>query len=425
MPLPQKLKDWIVPRVGQPKSTVAAPGLYHYQRELEDGYIRYHLRVDPDGHGLLIAGASEAMRLSPIGTFVAKALLDGQTGDSVAANLAANQSAVIEQVASALDELGRPSGRFPIFNITDPVSSAHRLQLMAPFQADVVPGDRATLDVVLPRLWQAGIPHVRWIPRNGLDAELLVWAVTRAEDIGMIAGVRALATDLAKNGLVIELAEAGLDYVVVPWGVTATLHQQLYGSGAFDLVGETIREIRRYEMCPVIEVPLIEQTIDDLDTSLATLTMWGVDHAEVFAIAKSDDGPSAADDRLTPLDGQALRQVAARTEELSAERPWQLIWLPPVEATVERTVEQLARRGPRAGGDISIRIEADGSVIPPRGPNHPAGNLLNQSWSEIWNHPTFERFREQVETGTRCDQCPGMSICASDCPADPQGWALA
>jgi len=82
------------------------------------------------------------------------------------------------------------------------------------------------------------------------------------------------------------------------------------------------------------------------------------------------------------------------------------------------------RSGPRAGGDVSIRVSANGDVTAPRGTADVAGNLLADSWDAIWQRPAFDRLRSLVEGESRCDQCPGLSICAATCPADPAGWAL-
>jgi len=68
-------------------------------------------------------------------------------------------------------------------------------------------------------------------------------------------------------------------------------------------------------------------------------------------------------------------------------------------------------------------VEADGSVYPARGPMTAAGNLLRDSWESIWENPVFLRYRKRVESPTRCDVCPGLEICAADCPGNPEGWA--
>jgi radical SAM protein with 4Fe4S-binding SPASM domain len=72
---------------------------------------------------------------------------------------------------------------------------------------------------------------------------------------------------------------------------------------------------------------------------------------------------------------------------------------------------------------VAVRVELDGSVIPPRGLYQSAGNLLRDAWETIWNNEIFRIYRERVEAPTRCDVCPGLAICAADCPREPAGWA--
>ena len=55
----------------QPKSSIE-PGLYHFFRESEATYTRFHLRVDLDGSGMLLVNATAGARLSPTGVIIAK-----------------------------------------------------------------------------------------------------------------------------------------------------------------------------------------------------------------------------------------------------------------------------------------------------------------------------------------------------------------
>jgi radical SAM protein with 4Fe4S-binding SPASM domain len=110
-------------------------------------------------------------------------------------------------------------------------------------------------------------------------------------------------------------------------------------------------------------------------------------------------------------------------EEEADEAQVAYIWQPPVARDPALPLVEQVRQGPRCAGDVAIRVESDGTIIPPRGPRQAAGNLLTQSWEAIWNHPAFRQYRERVEAPTRCQLCPGMAICAADCPVEPRGWA--
>jgi radical SAM protein with 4Fe4S-binding SPASM domain len=417
---------WLLPTArGLSRQARLSPGLYHFQRERDGQYIRYHLRVEGQGHGLLIAAASEAVRLSPLGAAIAHGLLSDRSTAEVAATLGLKPtSEAIVQVERVVRELGRPSARFPIFNLADPAASDQPVDLMAPFQADLEVAAASTLCAILDRLWTAGIPHARFLLQDEGDEEHAIAAVQHAEDIGMIAGARFPKAAAASASRIEKLAAVGLDYVVLPWAVCDPVHDAIYGAGDYARFPQAVRDVQRCEMTAVAQIPLIQQTEAALEDNLDELIQRGVAHAEVFAVAV----PDAAEEQLEadpwqPLAAAELRQVATRLEELADQRGLQLIWLPPQAIRSGEPMLQRLRSGPRAGGDVSIRVPANGDVIPPRGPRQVAGNLLAQPWPAIWNHPAFARYRRRVESPERCEQCPGLAICAAMCPADPAGWA--
>jgi radical SAM protein with 4Fe4S-binding SPASM domain len=130
---------------------------------------------------------------------------------------------------------------------------------------------------------------------------------------------------------------------------------------------------------------------------------------------------------LTPFEAHQLRQLASWIEDLADARSLQIIWLPPhtfnSDFTHEKLIGQL-RLGPRAGADISVRVDTNGQVYPPRGPRVAVGTIDRTDWSEIWNHPCFRSFREMVRRTEHCSVCPLLTMCASYCPADEAGWTI-
>src|SRR3972149_6899157 len=77
------------------------PGLYHYQRQADAATVRFHLRVDSAGNGLLLVNASSAVRLHPSGVVIAKGILDGQDEDTIVTKLNEIFSGVSAQQAAA------------------------------------------------------------------------------------------------------------------------------------------------------------------------------------------------------------------------------------------------------------------------------------------------------------------------------------
>ena len=53
-------------------------GLYHHRIQLDGGYSRVHLRVNPDVSGCLVIDAAQMIHLNPTATVIAYHYLNGQ-----------------------------------------------------------------------------------------------------------------------------------------------------------------------------------------------------------------------------------------------------------------------------------------------------------------------------------------------------------
>lgn len=427
----QRWKHLILPMDQRPDSPERIEaGLYHFQLERDGQYLRLHLRVDRSGQSLLIANASEAVRFSWVGTIICLALLEGNHQRDIVKLLKIPQGEqLVQSVRETLDQIGRPDQRFPIFNLADPSFESAAGGLLAPFQADVEMANESTLRKIVDRLWQAGIPHIRLFCQAPADLESLSVVVEHAEDVGMITGVRCLASHLIASEQLPKLAQAGLDYVVVPAATRRDDHARWYGADDHENLAPLLAQCDELLIAAVAEVPLLAGSLEAIDDESSDLLPLGLRHFEVFALVdESDvaDSNQAAAHRAL-VQPPALRQLAAWVEDLSNKHQAQIVWLPPrpisgAPADLE-SLSRWVRQGPRAGGDVTIRVRGDGSVIPPRGPAEACGNLLADPWDVIWNHRRFSHYRDELIQAEPCDQCTGMAICVSGCPADPTTWA--
>ena len=420
---PKTIKDWLLPRaVAVDEAPIVTPGLYHYMQEVDGHPIRYHLRIDDGGPAILIAAASEALLLSPVGAAAAKGLLEGKSAGAVENSLSVeNAGQVVEDVRHALADLGHWDVRYPIFNLVDPALYHLPWRLSAPIQADVVVVNDAATKSIVERLWAARVPHVRFhvTPRTGRES--IVRAVTLAEDIGMIAGVRLPAAKWLDAEHLVQLAQIGVDYIITPWGVTEELHERWYGPGDLARFEALVGECLANEVTPVADSALVRATWDHFPASLDGLIESGVGHLEVFAVA---DEVAVVGDDAGGFAAEELRQLAGWIEDLADQRQVQLVWLPPAFCSKHHSIDEVIRRSPRAGGDVTIRVEGDGTVLPPRGRPIIAGNIIEDEWTAIWGHPVFQHYRERNERPSRCAECTDMTVCAAMCPADVEGWVV-
>ena len=405
------------------------PGLYHTMKEEEGLYTRFHLRVEADGSGMLIANAAAAARLTPTGAVIAKGFLDGMSNAEILDSLQRRFSGAteammredIQRVESLIQQILEPGDAYPVFNLEDASISPRSAQLIAPLQAAVLLAEPDRLVPIIDRLWEVGIPHATfWVPPSP-DPTSLVRAVERAEDLGMIAGVRGRASDLAEGALLQDLWQAGLDHVTLIYASDdAEIHDALCGGGDQAAALAMLDWLEEEQISAVAEIPLVRQTMDTLNATIETLLARGADNLAFVAFASTDREVA---DRLGVFSPDAMPQLATIVEETADRTQARFMWDPPVEVDPALPLADQVRAGPRCSGDVAVRVEPDGTVIPPRGPAISAGNLLSDAWDDIWNHEVFRIYRERVEAPTRCDICPGLTICAAACPREPEGWA--
>ena len=273
---------------------------------------------------------------------------------------------------------------------------------------------RKTSAQLLEKLWNSGFLQVTFSASRNDSAKDTVLCVERAEDTGMICGVRACGTWLQTPNLLQDLATAGVDSIVAPVASSSPeKHDALFGIGDFEKVRQSFAECKKWEVCPVAEVPLFQGSWKELKEILAMLGNQGVRNVLYYAIAEK---PAEL-----ALRGPEIIQAAVEVEEYAAFSSVRYVWGVPLVR--EGNLQQIVEKGPRTPQDLSILVEADGSVYLSRGAKKPAGNILRSSWKEIWNGELCQEYKKRILSPTHCDICPGLAICAADCPGEPSGWA--
>ena len=347
---PTLLERLVIPRLRRPAQP-PPPGLYPFDQAIDDGRtVRYHLRVDPDGGGLLVVNATACAHLTPSGVLIAHGLLRGQDEAAVLQTLSATfsdpapeqQRQDIAHFHKLLRELAEPSGRYPIFNLPDPSAGPQAGRLFPPIEASLPLTGAKPLAPLLARLWQAGIPHVTLLAPPSPDPAALLAAVQAATQAGLICGVSGRATDFAAGSLLDELIEAGLDHLTLAYAShQAARHDSLYGVGDHALAEALFARTEALALADVAQIALLATTMDDLDATLAHLHDLGVVTVQFFALATTDDKGDGA------IPAAAMAQMAATVEE-AAERAEVLYqWQPPVLRQMDRPLAEQVRQGPR------------------------------------------------------------------------------
>ncbi|RMG17999.1 MAG: hypothetical protein D6729_07780 [Deltaproteobacteria bacterium] len=415
--LKETLRRFVLPGTGG--GSPLAPGLYPFEREHDGRLARFQLRVDPDGAGLLMVDASRVLLLSPVGVFLAHAILSGHSDAAVvkagrrrfagAGRLAEDLAALRRAMDAMLDgragavvaDLSRRSG--PL-----------ERRLSAPLCADLSLPTAAQGERILRRLLEVGVPQVVVVvPPDPVGPDLFR-LVECAEDLGLVTGVRARATDLLRDDRLLDLAGAGLDHVDLYWLGEAAAHDAVYGEGDAERFTAAAQTAGDLDLFLVACLPLAASAVGTVQRALSELPERGVGAGAVFAVVGDE-----AEGALPPA---AIPQVAAVVEAAADAANLPVVWMPPCHLGSSTPIAEAMRAGPRAGSRATIRVLPGGEVLPPTGPPAPAGNLLEDPWETIWGHEAFRPLRESTEA-PRCDTCPDLALCDLGCPKERSGWA--
>lgn len=385
-PLKEMLKQW-APMSGDILTRAGIhPGLYHWMVEADGAYTRFHLRVDRDGQGLLLANATAAARLTPSGVIIAKGILEGVHEQTLLRRLLATfrdatphqAGKDIERVRRLFSDLKSPGDNYPILNLFDPIFSDDALSLEKPLSADLPVASTDRLSPLLDRLWELGIPHVTFLAQEKADERDLVRAVERAEDLGMIAGVRTRGSFLANGTLLGKLAQAGLDHLDVLYlSSNSRFHDSLAGPGDHEKATRSLGLALDDEVCGVAEIVLMRENLETIAQTMESIAALGVRIAAFVGIAAAGE---TSDDALSPVE---LVQAAELVRNAADDFGMRLLWYPPATFDVNVALWKQVRRLPRCSGATAVRVELDGSVIPATGSFQPVGNILVDPWETI------------------------------------------
>ncbi|MFO8080948.1 MAG: radical SAM protein [Armatimonadota bacterium] len=432
--------------------------LWHRCFDTPDGRVRLHLRIHEDGTGLLIVNGTDALHLSPLQAECARLVFDA-TGDVKAHALTHLRArfggvrdfaleAEYDRIRTAILKLSRPSERCRVCEAGIPQPEPLSIRAQAPLKADLALSYACNNDCahcyneperrglpslrteewreVLDRLWEIGVPYVIFTGGEATLREDLPELVNHAEDLGMICGLNSNGRRLSDPETVEALLDAGLDHVQITLAShRAEVHNAIVRANAFDETVAGIRNCVERGLHTITNTTLIEenagealQIVDFLDDlGLRTFAMNGMIHS----------GCGAANPSALPM--PRLRDVLAAVRDRAAEREMRFLWY-----TVTRHCElspvamDVGLRFCNAA-EYSVCIEPNGDVLPCQSYYEPAGNILRDRWSRVWESDLFTRIRfrrehpDEAGLSEECRTCDDLRLCGGGCPLERQHTA--
>jgi len=419
-----------------------APGLYAYRRQAGGELSRIHLRIDPDGRGLLLVNASRVAHLNPTAASMAYLALEGKSPAQALDELRRAYAAPFEQLKrdffelqTQLEELIRPDGACPVHELDLETVPPFSARPSAPYRMDLAITYRCNNDCphcynarernfpalstdnwkrILDRLWELGIPHVVFTGGEPTLRNDLVELVAYASSIGQITGLNTNGRRLTDRSFLNRLVEAGLDHVQITLeSHDPQIHDQMvHARGAWQQTVAGIANTLDTPLYVMTNTTLLRHNAPFLGETLDFLASIGVPTVGLNALIHAGRG-QFVESGLPENQLPALLELARQRTQAAGQR---LIWYTPTQYCHFDPMQlELGVKGCTAAL-YNMCIEPDGSVLPCQSYYYPLGNLLHDPWKSIWEHPLAVQLRERRNLPDKCSDCALLSECGGGCP---------
>jgi len=438
MSLLARLRDRLSPPCPPP------PGLHGYERRDESGgRVRLHLRVEPDGRGLLVINASRVLHLNQTAVEYARLILEEVPEERAvramrrryrvdAPTARADYRRLYEQIEVLITSDGSVC---PIHGLdlqrVDPFSvsltAPYRMDLALTYRCDNAcphcyvarspdhPGmDTDAWKQVLERVWEVGVPHVCFTGGEATLREDLVELVAAAEGKGLVAGLLTNGRRLSDAAYVQALVAAGLDHVQITLeSHDEAVHDRMVAApGAWRETVQGVRSAVAAGLYTTTNTTLTRENVAGIEGTVAFIASLGVPtfacNGLIYAGRGASVGTGFREGELAPL--------LERVREAAGRHGLRLIWYTPTQYCAFSPLQLELGVKACTAALYNMCVEPDGAVIPCQSYYEPLGYILRDPWEKIWNHDLALTLRERRWVPAKCRECPELSLCGGGCP---------
>ena len=359
-------------------------GIYHYISPPDDPRnYRLHLRLEPEGNGVLIINASTILHLNQTAAEYAYYLVKNEPVEQATRKMVERYHVDQEQANNDYRDLVDRIQTLINTPDLDPVTflDLERIrpftgQIAAPYRLDCaltyrIP-ERTTETALVKRVdreldtiewksifdkaWSAGIPHIIFTGGEPTLRDDLPELIAHAESNDQVTGLISDGLRLSERDYMGLLLQTGLDHLMIIFQPDN------------EFVWKALENSLVEDLFVAVHLTLDGKNKDELSGLIDQLAERGVKAVSL----------SAHDQKLYGVLEKLRIQVADLNLELVWNIPVPYSTFNPVDLETD-LVEQIEGEG-RAW----LYVEPDGDVLPAQGLNRVLGNILSDNWDQIW-----------------------------------------
>jgi Radical SAM superfamily len=362
------------------------PGTYHYQAPPDSPHpYRLHLRIEPDGQGVLIVNASTVLHLNTTAAEYAYHIIK-QTPKDQAARVIASRYRInraharneYDEFMERIEELIHTPDLDPVAYLDFDRHAPYSKEISAPYRLDCAltyrlpagsnpefaPTKRVDKELttsewetILDKAWNAGIPHVIFTGGEPTLRDDLPELIRHAEALGQVSGLLTDGMRFADPVYLDAILQTGLDHIMIDFQP-----DNLPAEAAF-------QNVLSSDISLVAHLTVTPDNAARASLWMERLAQMGQEKVSLSAVS--------------PDLGETLATLRNHAADLGLSLVWDLpvpysSFNPIAMETVDEPIAEGAGKG-------WLYIEPDGDVLPSQGINQVLGNLLRDSWVDVWN----------------------------------------
>jgi hypothetical protein len=360
-------------------------GTHHYQAAPDEPAYRLHLRMQPDGSGMLVVNAATVLHLNPTATEYAFHMIKGTAPDEAARQIAKRYR--VNRATARQDFLDFTERVRTLIHTPDldPVTyldfervAPHSQALTAPLRLDCALTYRLSEDAeasaaptkrvdrelsteewqsIMDKAWAVGIPHITFTGGEPTLRDDLPALIAHAEKNGQVCGLLSDGLKLADKKYLQLLLQTGLDHLLF------ILQPEE------DASWKALETVMPEDLFTTVHLTVTPQNVKKGRNILERLAKL-----EVKSLSLSASEASLHD---------ALHALGNTAANLGLALKFDL----PVPYSAENPVahETIEDEVPSGAGKVWLYVEPDGDVLPAQGETDKIlGNFLTDPWETIY-----------------------------------------
>ena len=423
-------------------------GRYTYRGTGEFAGMALQLRVEPDGRGVMVINANTVLHLNETASAFAYYFMQGVSEADVLRQIrrmyrvtTVKAKADYEKLVYTISTLARTEKICPVSFLEVEKEEPFTYQYSAPLRMDLAltfkcqndcvhcyaggPHETPELNTVqwkevIDRLSQIGIFILTFTGGEPTLRDDLPELLQYAQNRGMVTGLITNGRRLKDKEYVKTLEKAGLDFAQVTLeSHKPQIHDLMTGAeGSWKETVVGIKNAVRSQIYVTTNTTLSKHNAPEFLRTIDYIQELGVAAFGCNSLIYSGKANAVSQEFALPV--EELEPLLTKIRDKAQQLNLKFLWYTPTQYCQFDPVQLGLGVKSCTAAMINMCVGPNGDVYPCQSYFESLGNILVDSWEQIWNHPLAVKIRNREYVEPKCKDCPQLQVCGGGCPLELQ-----